>query len=96
MVARLLADSSRRPESPRWLARQGHTDLAHVALAQANSSGDMGNAVVVSELKEIVDTLEWERQTGKGLSLKQIWADRPTFRRFCIGVSPGPFSCIAG
>ena len=45
--------------------------------------------------KEIVDTLRWEKD-HKPPSTVQLLKDRTTRKRLLIGISPGPFSCIAG
>jgi hypothetical protein len=46
--------------------------------------------------KEIVDTLKWEKEENQTLSPMQIIKTPVNRKRFLIGMSPGPFSCIAG
>ncbi|KAI0870055.1 putative hexose carrier protein [Hypoxylon argillaceum] len=84
------------PESPRWLVHQGLLREGHVAVAQANSNGDLDNPVTIAVYREIVDTLEWEKKEGKTMSPLEIIKTPTARKRFLIGMSPGPFSCIAG
>jgi hypothetical protein len=46
--------------------------------------------------KEIIDTLKWEKEEGRTMSPKEIVKTPGARKRFLIGMSPGPFSCIAG
>lgn len=67
-----------------------------MAVAQANSNGDLDNPVTIAVYREIVDTLEWEKKEGKTMSPLEIIKTPTARKRFLIGMSPGPFSCIAG
>jgi hypothetical protein len=40
--------------------------------------------------------LKWERQEGHGLSPIEILKRPVTRKRLLVGISAGPFSCIAG
>jgi hypothetical protein len=51
---------------------------------------------VLTVYKEIVDTLEWERKQGRTMSPKEIVRTPAARRRMLIGMSAGPFSCVAG
>lgn len=84
------------PESPRWLAYQGDYDGARTVVAQANANGDTTDPVVITVYKEIVDTLAWEKKEGRTMSPKEIFKTPSARKRLLIGMSPGPFSCIAG
>lgn len=52
--------------------------------------------MVLTIYKEIVDTLQWERSANQTMSPMEIVRTPVARRRFLIGMSPGPFSCIAG
>jgi hypothetical protein len=55
----------------------------------------MSNPEVLVIFKEIVDTLKWEKEQHTMSPMEMI--KTPTARkRTLIGMSPGPFSCIAG
>ncbi|KAH8881707.1 putative hexose carrier protein [Thozetella sp. PMI_491] len=84
------------PESPRWLVHEGHLEAARLVVAQANSNGDMTDPVAVAVFKEIVDTLEWEKNAGQTMSPMEIFRTPVARKRLLIGMSVGPFSCIAG
>ncbi|KAI0010673.1 putative hexose carrier protein [Xylariaceae sp. FL0662B] len=84
------------PESPRWLVHEGYFDYARTAVAQTNSNGDMSDPVAITVYKEIIDTIEWEKKEGRTMSPKEIVKTPTARKRLLIGMSPGPFSCIAG
>ncbi|KAM0818437.1 putative Major facilitator superfamily (MFS) profile domain-containing protein [Seiridium cardinale] len=84
------------PESPRWLVHEGHYEEARLVVAQTNSNGDMSDPVAVTIYKEILDTLEWEKKEGRTMSPKEIIRTPTARKRLLIGMSAGPFSCIAG
>lgn len=84
------------PESPRWLVHEGHYEWARVAVAQTNSDGDLSHPVALAVYKEILDTLEWEKKEGRTMSPKEIVKTPTARKRLLIGMSAGPFSCIAG
>lgn len=84
------------PESPRWLAYQGLYDASRTVVAQTNANGDPNDAVALTVYKEIIDTLSWEKKEGRTLSPVEIVKTPVARKRLLIGMSPGPFSCIAG
>jgi hypothetical protein len=75
---------------------QGLLDEARLAVAQTNANGDISDPIVLTVYKEIIDTLEWEKQEGQTMSPMQIIRTPVARRRLLIGSSPGAFSCIAG
>ncbi|KAI1339662.1 putative hexose carrier protein [Xylariaceae sp. FL0016] len=84
------------PESPRWLVHQGYYEYARTSVAQTNSNGDILDPVAITVYKEILDTLEWEKKEGRTMSPKEIIKTPTARKRLLIGMSAGPFSCIAG
>lgn len=84
------------PESPRWLVHEGFLEEARIVVAQTNTSGDLTNPVVIAIYKEIVDTIEFEKNEGRTMSPMEMIRTPVARKRLLIGMSPGPFSCIAG
>jgi MFS family permease len=84
------------PESPRWLAHEDYLEVSRTVVAQTNSNGDILDPVSVAVYKEIIDTIAWEKQEGRTMSPKEIVKTPVARKRLLIGMSAGPFSCIAG
>ncbi|KAI0148544.1 putative hexose carrier protein [Xylariaceae sp. FL1272] len=84
------------PESPRWLVHRGHFPSAMETIAATNSDGDTHDPVAIAVYKEIIGALEWEKEEGRTLSPMEIVRTPIARKRFLIGMSAGPFSCIAG
>ncbi|KAF2448732.1 putative sugar transporter [Karstenula rhodostoma CBS 690.94] len=84
------------PESPRWLVHEGFYEEARMAVAQTNADGNLSNTIVLTVYKEILDTLEWEKKEGRTMSPKEIFKTPVARKRLLIGMSAGPFSCVAG
>ncbi|KAI0179770.1 putative hexose carrier protein [Hypoxylon sp. FL1284] len=84
------------PESPRWLVHEGYYEAARESVAQTNSNGNLSDPVALAVYKEILDTLEWEKKEGRTMSPKEIIRTPTARKRLLIGMSAGPFSCIAG
>jgi MFS family permease len=84
------------PESPRWLAHEDYLEVSRTVVAQTNSNGDILDPVAVAVYKEIIDTIAWEKQEGRTMSPKEIVKTPVARKRLLIGMSAGPFSCIAG
>lgn len=85
------------PESPRWLVAQGLHDEALLTLARVNANGDKHHPIVVTQFKEIVDTLAFEKVVaGQAMSPRELIRTPTARRRLLVGASPGLFSCIAG
>lgn len=92
----MILNQNYSPESPRWLAHEGYFEYARTVVAQTNSNGDVTNPVSVTVYKEIVDTLAWEKKEGVTMSPLEIVKTPTARKRLLIGMSPGPFSCVAG
>lgn len=68
-----------------------------MSIAQTNANGNVSDPVVVAIFKEIVDTLKWEKENGHAtMSPVEIFKTPSARKRLLVGMSPGPFSCIAG
>lgn len=65
-------------------------------VAQTNSNGNQSDPVSLAVYKEILDTLNWEKKQGRTMSPKELIKTPVARKRMLIGISPGPFSCIAG
>lgn len=50
------------PESPRWLARKDRWEECHSVLTLVHGKGDPNSPLVVTEMQEIQDLCEFERQ----------------------------------
>lgn len=50
------------PESPRWLAQKNRWQDCHAVLASVHAKGDLDSAFVLTELQEIREMVEFERQ----------------------------------
>ncbi|RMZ89292.1 hypothetical protein DV736_g3470, partial [Chaetothyriales sp. CBS 134916] len=85
------------PESPYWLVAEGHLEAARIAIAQTNSNGEVTDPVTSTVYKESLDALSFQKsEHGKTMTLLQIARDKTARKRLLIGMSVGPFGCIAG
>ncbi|EME86493.1 uncharacterized protein MYCFIDRAFT_132754 [Pseudocercospora fijiensis CIRAD86] len=84
------------PESPRWLVNQGFLEEARLVVAQTNANGDLTHPIVLAVYKEIVDTLKYEKEEKPTMTPREIVKDPVARKRLLVGMSAGPFSCIAG
>lgn len=84
------------PESPRWLVHNGFFEEARIVVAQTNANGDVSHPIVLTVYKEIIDTIAWEKKEGRTMSPKEIFKTPTARKRLLVGMSAGPFSCIAG
>jgi hypothetical protein len=65
-------------------------------VAQTNSNGNQADPVALAVYKEIIDTLTWEKNQGRTMSPRELIKTPGARKRMLIGMSPGPFSCVAG
>jgi hypothetical protein len=84
------------PESPRWLVHEGYYEEARAVVALTNANGDLSHPVVLTVYKEIIDTIGWEKKEGRTMSPKEMFKTPTARKRLLIGMSAGPFSCVAG
>ncbi|CAD6447398.1 26570adc-fcd2-46a6-9a65-d6da9bd97b33 [Sclerotinia trifoliorum] len=84
------------PESPRWLAYVGRTEEALMVVAQTHANGDTSNPVVLAQYQEIIDTIEYERNVGETLSLKQMVKTPVARKRVSLAISAAVISTISG
>jgi len=65
-------------------------------VAQTYANGDSHNPIVLAAFKEIVDTIEYEKNVGETLSLVQMFNTPVARKRVALAVSAAVFSVIAG
>ncbi|KAJ7758148.1 MFS sugar transporter-like protein [Mycena maculata] len=84
------------PESPRWLAFQGRPEEALKVVALTHANGDMNDPVVLTQYKEIIDTIDYERNVAQPLSVSQLFKTPSARKRIILGTSVAVFSTVAG
>ncbi|MCJ1239887.1 hypothetical protein MMC14_007885 [Varicellaria rhodocarpa] len=84
------------PESPRWLVYQDQHSAAINVVAQTYANGDTTSPIVLTAYKEIVDTINYEKNMGQTLSLAQMFKTPVARKRVTLACSAAVFSTIAG
>lgn len=84
------------PESPRWLARRGHQDVALDVVAITHADGNIKDPVARAAFKEIIDTLNFEAANIDKLSLTQCWETPSARKRILLACSTAVFPVICG
>ena len=84
------------PESPRWLVYKGRSEAALKVVAQTYADGDATNPIVLAAFKEIVDTIDYEKNVGETLSVGQLFKTPIARKRVLLACSAAIFSVIAG
>jgi hypothetical protein len=84
------------PESPRWLVYQNEGEKAMEVVAYMYADGDRDDPMVVAQFKEIMDTIEYEKNSGETLSMLQLIRTPSARKRVTLAVSAAVFSTIAG
>ncbi|KAJ7812907.1 MFS sugar transporter-like protein [Mycena leptocephala] len=84
------------PESPRWLVYQGRPEEALRVVALTHANGDLNDPVVLAQYKEIIDTIDYEKNTAEPLSLAQMVKTPSARKRMVLCASVAVFSTVAG
>ena len=84
------------PESPRWLAYVGQREEALLVIAQTYANGDPTHPMVLAQYKEIIDTIDYERNVGETLSMMQMVKTPIARKRMTLAISTAVFSTVSG
>ncbi|PMD34961.1 hexose transporter [Hyaloscypha variabilis F] len=84
------------PESPQWLIYKGRRQEALEVLALNCADGDIQAPAVLLRFKEIVETLEWEKNVGKTTSLKEVVRTKSNMRRIMLMFSVAVITMLSG
>jgi Sugar (and other) transporter len=84
------------PESPYWLIYNDRRQEALEVIALTHADGDLEDPAVLLRFKEISDTLEWERSSGKTTSLKEVVKTKSNMRRVMLVFSVAVITMLSG
>ena len=65
-------------------------------VVQTNANSNVSDLVVIAVYRDITDTIDWEKKGGRTISPKEMVKTLVARKPLLIGMSPRPFSCIAG
>ena len=74
----------------------GRREEALVVVAQTYANGDTKDVMVLAQLKEIVDAMDYEINVGETLSVKQMFNTPVARKRITLAISAAVFSTISG
>ncbi|KAF4126261.1 Sugar (and other) transporter [Geosmithia morbida] len=83
------------PESPRWLCYSGREEEALQSL-ELVTGAHRDSPVVQAQLREIIDTLEYERTFSHGIDFRETFRTPANRRRVLLAVSVGPLAMLTG
>lgn len=84
------------PESPRWLIHHDRHEEAREVLACTEANGDMNDVIALAQYKEIVDTLRFEKEHGKTVSLKTMVNTPSSRKRMLLALSVSVCAILSG
>lgn len=83
------------PESPRWLAYNDRNDEAVAVIAKVHGTS-VDEPVVQVQYREILDTLNYEKNEGKSVSFLELFKTPGNRRRVLLAVSVAPLAMLTG
>ncbi|KAJ9131239.1 MFS sugar transporter-like protein [Pleurostoma richardsiae] len=84
------------PESPRWLIHHDRHEEALEVVAATEADGNKTDVVVLAQYKEIVDTLRFEKEHGKTVSLKTMINTPSSRKRMMLALSVAICAILSG
>lgn len=84
------------PESPRYLINKDRNEEALLILSKWHAGGDLNNATVQFEFREIKETIRIQRETERDTSYRDFFRTRGNRWRLIIIVSLGVISQYSG
>lgn len=75
---------------------QNEGEKAMTVVAYMYADGNPDDPLVVAQFKEIMDTIEYEKNSGETLSMLQLIRTPSARKRVTLAVSAAVFSTIAG
>lgn len=84
------------PESPRWLAHQGRVEDALISVASTHSNSNVTDPVAIQQHRDIVDSIELERASGKQMTYAEIFRTPNSRRRLLLVISIAVLAMSSG
>lgn len=83
------------PESPRWLAYKDRREEALDVLARIENT-DRDDPSVQLQFREIIDTIEFEKQAGRGVGFREAARSPANRKRVYLAMSVAPLCMLTG